>query len=108
MLIGYVTKEMFNDSKIRTLQSVVNGKTYTVPLTHISPFDIGRMVFLTDEGEVSLETMRDKIIRSKFLYDVEKIENKAIVNIDTSGEYVEPTTKLTTADAIEVNKNVLD
>lgn len=108
MLIGYITKEMFNDASKRELRSPVNLKTYTVPLDVISTFDIGREVFLNEAGEIELESMKSKIRRSKFLYEVEKIENKAIVNINTSGEYIEPTPKLSTDEAAKVNKDAIE
>lgn len=108
MLIGYITKEMFNNPKVRTLRSPADLKVYTVPLDAISCFDVGRKVFLNDAGEVEIESMKAKIKRSKELFDIEKIENRPIINIDAAGEYIEPKTKFSEDDAEKVNNNVIE
>ncbi len=108
MLIGYITKEMFNNPKVRTLRSPANLQEYTIPLDAVGCFDVGRKVFLNADGEVEIETMKDKIKRSKQLFDIEKVENRPIINIDVSGDYVEPKTTYTEDDAEKVNKDVVE
>lgn len=111
MLIGYITKEMYNNGSNRTLISPVNNQKYEVPLEFITTFDIGRKVYLAEDGTVQVETMKNKIRRGKFLFQAEKDENRPIVNIDMAGEYVEPVTapeKLSAEEALKVNKDAIE
>lgn len=108
MLIGYITKEMTKDPKNRTLRSPANLQEYVVPLETIGSWDVGRKVYLDDNGEVAIESIKAANARRHELFKIEKAENRPIVNINTSGDYVEPSTLLTEDEATSVNKHVLD
>lgn len=108
MLIGYITKEMTHDKTKRTLRSPANLQEYTIPLEFVGSWDIGRKVYLDDNGEVQIESIKAANARRHELFKIEKAENRPIVNINTSGDYVEPSGLLSEDEATNVNKHVID
>lgn len=76
--IGYITKQMYYNQTKTILSPEL--KTYTIPIDTINSWDIEREVFLMNDGSISLESVKDKGIRLRKLFLIEKEENKPIIN----------------------------
>jgi hypothetical protein len=76
--IGYISKQMYY-AQTKTIMSP-ELKTYTIPIDKINSWDIERTVYLLEDGTVALETIKDKGIRVRELFIIEKEENKPIIN----------------------------
>jgi hypothetical protein len=72
-------------SQILELRSPVDLKVYKLPLKMLTAFDIEREVFIDENGEIVLESPKNKRQRVLSLYKMEKNDNKPIINIDTNG-----------------------
>lgn len=76
--LGYISKQMYY-SQNKTITSP-ELKSYTIPLDKIESWDIEREVQLLEDGTVSLESVKDKSIRVRKMFLIEKEENKPIIN----------------------------
>ena len=71
-----------------TIRATHDLKVYKLPVDKIEILDIGKEIFLLENGEVCIEKMGRKISRTKEIYKMEKIDNKPIINLDTNlGDY---------------------
>ena len=77
--LGRISKEMFyNQNKMFISPELI---TYTIPMKgNFLGIDVGRNIYEDDNGNIRLETYRNKRLRETNSYLIEKEENKPIIN----------------------------